>query len=406
MSNNDLFKVYDPAALRASLTSVIRLKRMREYTTASTDSNPLLAKLRSTGPNTIPTDPATTAALQVIPIDPTTLKNRGMHATRALPSYHRSWHVTRVVAGHDAPVHCVCVDSSNDWFVSGSADRTVKVWDLVTGKLKLTLTGHIQAVRGVSLSGRIPYMFTCSEDKTVRCWDLERNEVVRTYHGHLGGVYSIAIHPDLDLIATGGTDGAVRVWDIRTRKEIYALLGHKEAVQCLLMQSSEPQIVSGGADAMVRLWDLAAGRCYPDGILTQHKRGVRCMAWSPLDYTMASCSSDSLRKWRLPSGKYLHGFEGGCAAEGGGDTAPLSGLDIPHSCAVNPLGVFVTGHASGAVKFFDWASAQCFSTPEKVTPQPGSRDSEGSVMAMTFDGSGSRLITGHGDKTLRVWVEQ
>lgn len=38
-------------------------------------------------------------------------------------------------------------DSSNEWFVTGSADRTIKVWDLASGQLKLTLTGHIEQVR-------------------------------------------------------------------------------------------------------------------------------------------------------------------------------------------------------------------------------------------------------------------
>ncbi len=43
-------------------------------------------------------------------------------------------------------VRCIAVDSSNEWFVTGSADRTIKVWDLASGQLKLTLTGHIEQV--------------------------------------------------------------------------------------------------------------------------------------------------------------------------------------------------------------------------------------------------------------------
>jgi pleiotropic regulator 1 len=43
-------------------------------------------------------------------------------------------------------VRCLAFDSSNEWFVTGSADRTIKVWDLASGQLKLTLTGHIEQV--------------------------------------------------------------------------------------------------------------------------------------------------------------------------------------------------------------------------------------------------------------------
>jgi len=40
------------------------------------------------------------------------------------------------------------VDAGNEWFVTGSADRTIKIWDLASGQLRLTLTGHIEQVRG------------------------------------------------------------------------------------------------------------------------------------------------------------------------------------------------------------------------------------------------------------------
>lgn len=52
-----------------------------------------------------------------------------------------------------------------------------QIWDLATGKLKLSLTGHISTVRGVAVSSHSPYLFSCGEDKQVKCWDLEYNKV-------------------------------------------------------------------------------------------------------------------------------------------------------------------------------------------------------------------------------------
>lgn len=52
-----------------------------------------------------------------------------------------------------------------------------QIWDLASGKLKLSLTGHISTVRGVAVSSRSPYLFSCGEDKQVKCWDLEYNKV-------------------------------------------------------------------------------------------------------------------------------------------------------------------------------------------------------------------------------------
>jgi pleiotropic regulator 1 len=67
----------------------------------------------------------------------------------------------------------------NQFFVTGSSDRTIKFWDLAKGTLKITLTGHVNTVRALAISDRHPYLFSCGEDKTVKCWDLEQNKVVR-----------------------------------------------------------------------------------------------------------------------------------------------------------------------------------------------------------------------------------
>jgi WD40 repeat protein len=74
-------------------------------------------------------------------------------------------------------VRCVAFDPSNEWFCTGSSDRTIKLWDTGSGQLKLTLTGHIEQVTGLAVSPRHPYMFSCSLDKEVKCWDLEHNKV-------------------------------------------------------------------------------------------------------------------------------------------------------------------------------------------------------------------------------------
>jgi WD40 repeat protein len=74
-------------------------------------------------------------------------------------------------------VRCVAFDPSNEWFVTGSADRTIKIWDTASGQLKLTLTGHIEQVTAAALSPRHPYMFSAGLDKKVMCWDLEYNKV-------------------------------------------------------------------------------------------------------------------------------------------------------------------------------------------------------------------------------------
>ena len=76
-------------------------------------------------------------------------------------------------------VRCVAIDPvDNEWFITGSNDTTMKVWDLATGKLKTTLAGHVMTVRDVAVSDRHPYLFSVSEDKTVKCWDLRKTKLL------------------------------------------------------------------------------------------------------------------------------------------------------------------------------------------------------------------------------------
>lgn len=81
------------------------------------------------------------------------------------PTYHPPWKLVRVISGHLGWVRSVAVEPGNTWFATGAGDRVIKIWDLASGALKLSLTGHISTVRGLAVSPRHPYLFSCGEDK-------------------------------------------------------------------------------------------------------------------------------------------------------------------------------------------------------------------------------------------------
>ena len=223
------------------------------------------------------------------------------------PEWHAPWKLMRVISGHLGWVRALAVEPGNEWFCSGAGDRTIKIWDLASGSLRLTLTGHISTVRGLAISPRHPYLFSCGEDKMVKCWDLETNKVIRHYHGHLSGVYTLSLHPTLDVLVTGGRDGVARVWDMRTRSNIHVLSGHKQTVSDLKCQEADPQVITSSLDSTVRLWDLAAGKSM--GVLTHHKKGVRALAIHPKEFTFASGSTGSIKQWKCPEGALMQNFE-------------------------------------------------------------------------------------------------
>lgn len=304
------------------------------------------------------------------------------------PEWHAPWKLMRVVSGHTGWVRSIAIDSSNEWFATGSGDRTIKIWDLASGVLKLTLTGHIGTVMGLAISDRHPYLFSCGDDKQVKCWDLEYNKVIRQYHGHLSAVYCLSMHPTIDLLCTGGRDSTVRVWDMRTKAEVFVLSGHSSTVASVDTQAADPQVISGSADSTVKLWDLAAGKCA--ATLTNHKKSVRAILNHPTEYAFASAGADNVKVWRHPQGQFLRNISGHNS--------------IVNCMAINPDNVLVTGGDNGTMYFWDWKTGYNFQQ-HMTTPQPGSLDSEAGIYAVKFDRTGTRLFTCEADKSIKVYKE-
>lgn len=301
----------------------------------------------------------------------------------------------RIIAGaHQGWVRSCAVDPvTNKWFVTGSSDATIKVWNLASSEQKAIITGHIMGVRALAVSSRYPYLFSGSEDKTVRCWDLERTNSplgcqIRDYHGHVGGVYALALHPELDLLFSGGRDSGIRVWDIRTRTEAMVLLGHRDDVTSITSETGDPQVVSSSMDGSIRLWDLR--KASTELALTHHTKSIRLLVMHPSEMTM--CSGDSagnLKEWVLPKGHLLNEF--GQVALG----------NIINTLAINSdANTLFTGYDDGRIHIYDYVSGDLLQST-KTQPVAGSVESP--IYASSYDMLGLRLITCEGDKSIKIW---
>lgn len=65
------------------------------------------------------------------------------------PQWHPPFKLYRVIVGHHGWVRCISVSPCNSFFATGSADRTIKFWDMASGELKISLTGHINTIRAL-----------------------------------------------------------------------------------------------------------------------------------------------------------------------------------------------------------------------------------------------------------------
>ncbi|KAJ2002273.1 WD repeat protein Lub1 [Coemansia thaxteri] len=151
------------------------------------------------------------------------------------------------LAGHTDNVCALTVSNDGQVLVSGSWDKTAKVW--VGGECKHTLAGHQHAVWCVLVmdDGSV---LTGSADKAIRRWVDGKHTA--TFTGHTDCVRALAQLPD-GTFASAANDGSVRVWSLDSGKCLAELYGHTSFVYSLSVLP-DGAIVSGGEDRSVRIW--------------------------------------------------------------------------------------------------------------------------------------------------------
>lgn len=119
--------------------------------------------------------------------------------------------------------------------ITGSYDRTARVWNLETGTELRCLKGHTRAIRDLQFDD--VKLITGSMDHTIRIWDWRSGRCIRTLTGHTEGVVSLNF--DSNVLASGSVDATVKVWNLRTG-EAFTLRGHHDWVNSVQLWDSNP----------------------------------------------------------------------------------------------------------------------------------------------------------------------
>jgi WD40 repeat protein len=128
--------------------------------------------------------------------------------------------------------------------ISGSWDKTIKIWDVVTGTEKFTLEGHSDSVEAIALTPDGKTVISGSWDKTIKIWDVVTGTEKFTLEGHSDSVEAIAVTPDAKTLISRSGDNTIKIWDIATAKEIATFTG-ESPITCRLVASDGVTIVAG-----------------------------------------------------------------------------------------------------------------------------------------------------------------
>jgi hypothetical protein len=118
------------------------------------------------------------------------------------------------MTGHTEGILSVAFFHDGKRAVTGSADHTIRIWDLATGKEIQKLEGHTDYVTGIAVSQDDSLVASCSRDQTCHVWDVKSGDQIALLQGHYQWVVDVVFVHGNKIVATTGSDGTIRFWDV------------------------------------------------------------------------------------------------------------------------------------------------------------------------------------------------
>lgn len=219
----------------------------------------------------------------------------------------RVWDLTkekspRTLLGHGDSVWEITVSPDGKRVVSCSQDQTIRIWELESGREVKKISGHDHAVNSVAISPDGERIVSGSID-SVKVWDVSTGELMISLVGHKA-VHAVAFSPDGKRIAVGDGDRVIRIWDSLTGQEMMALSGHTSVICNVLFTPDGERLVSGAYDGTVRIWDSETGNQIMT-IIGHKQKNIESLAISPDGTRIVSGSFSSTKMWDAETGAEL-----------------------------------------------------------------------------------------------------
>ena len=175
----------------------------------------------------------------------------------------------KTLNGHKHRVYSVAFSPDGKTLASGSDDNTIRLWNVDTGETERILTGHagefegvdngpssIEGVKSVAFSPDGKTLASGGGDNVIHLWDIGTGKRKMTLVGHTHWVFSLAFSPDGGTLASGSVDSDIRLWDPHTGQHKKTLIGHSAWVRSIAFSSDGKTLVSGSDDGSVLLWKI------------------------------------------------------------------------------------------------------------------------------------------------------
>jgi WD40 repeat protein len=307
---------------------------------------------------------------------------------------------------HKGAIHSLAFNhdakESGRFLATGSADKTVKIWDLRppdagprdpanparnSPRLLHTLRGHNQSVRAIAFSPDAKRLASVSSDRDqilgeTKLWDFRTGQEVLSLD-HAGT--DVAFSPDGLRLAVAGANQTIKLWDGTPRRE---LLTCHDAGSYVTYSAKSVLLATCGHGDTIKLWHAETGQEFRtlmgsvEGYQEGHAKTVRCVAYSPDGLLLASGGEDkSIKIWDATGSTVMYTLVGHT------DTV----LHLAFSPQGNRL---ASASADESVRMWNLA------TGKELYQFTGHNDR---VLCVIFSPDGKYLASGGDDKTVRIW---
>jgi WD40 repeat protein len=296
--------------------------------------------------------------------------------------------------GHTGGVRCVAVSPDCKTVASGGADRTIRFWDVASGKERAAVKKAAEFwVDSVTFSPDGKTLAAGAGGNTVKLWDVgTRKETTLLNKDSQFASPLAVISPDGNTLASGGRCiREIRLWDVTTGKPAATLSGHDDyGVRALAFAPDGKSLASvGGHDGSLKVWDVATGKNTATRKLAD---GTHAATTSADGKTLATaiCVVKSVNGMNVYADNSVKVWEAATAKV----QATLPAADVA-SLAFSPDGkTLATGNEAGHIQLWDAATGKTLAALRGHTDK---------VWALAYSPDGKVLVSGSADKTIMLW---